>query len=646
MIRTDYLAGALLVLAFLAYSTGFDGPFLFDDYAALSANPRLKIDGTVFDAWRSAALSSGSGPLRRPIAMFTFALNQVAPGGLSPFALKLVNGLVHTALGVLVYLLASALFVQLRPGADRAQARWLGLLTAAIWLLHPLHVSTVLYAVQRMAQLAALFMVAGLLVFVRYRERWARVGANAAEVAAAGLWLSLLTVCAAYSKENGALLPLLVVVVEVCVFRGVWAGRTVAPLQRAGVTVVVLYFALLLLCVFFPPDFLTERFARREFSLQERVLTQLRLLWHYLSWLAVPNLGAMGFQHDDIAISRGLLQPLSTLLALLGWIAALLAAIILRRRFPLVLFALLFYLVGHSLESGVWPLEMVYEHRNYVPSIGPCMLLAALLAFPLTSRRASAPVGGVLIGAVLAVLLTLLLVRVDTWSDELRLAGINVKNHPTSSRSNYFYANALLTRYRHSKELGLEQQESRDALIASRYYLQRMYETNPRDVAALVMLHSLDAQFVSNAQDRRDWLGELEALLASRRLQASDMNALSSLIECLTAGGCDADRDRILRMLANLEARYPTNLNLLGLRYTYLLKTGASATELQAVLDLALKINPGRHEFLYRQIELHSKSQDVDGMYAATGQWLMYDRRRLRLLGLKSLFIMPADLER
>ncbi len=174
------------MLAFLAYSTGFGGPFLFDDFVALSANALLQIDGTVFDAWRSASLSSGSGPLRRPIAMFTFALNHVALGGLSPFALKLVNGLIHAAIGALIYLLASALFAQLRPGADRTQARWLGLLTAAIWLLHPLHVSTVLYAVQRMAQLAALFMVAGLLVFVRYRRAGRVLVRALAEVAGSG----------------------------------------------------------------------------------------------------------------------------------------------------------------------------------------------------------------------------------------------------------------------------------------------------------------------------------------------------------------------------------------------------------------------------------------------------------------------------
>ena len=63
------------------------------------------------------------------------------------------------------------------------------------------------------------------------------------------------------------------------------------------------------------------------------------------------------------------------------------------------------------------------------------------------------------------------------------------------------------------------------------------------------------------------------------------------------------------------------------------------------MLDLALTLDPGRQEFLYRQIELHARSQNVDGMYAAVGQWLLQDRRRLRLLGIKGLFITPADAE-
>ena len=40
------------------------------------------------------------------------------------------------------------------------------------------------------------------------------------------------------------------------------------------------------------------------------------------------------------------------------------------RRRAMWSFGLLWYLVGHSLESSLLSLELVFEHRNYVPSFG------------------------------------------------------------------------------------------------------------------------------------------------------------------------------------------------------------------------------------------------------------------------------------
>ena len=642
MSRTHLFCAALLALVFFAYSLGFDGPLLFDDYSAIRANILLQIDGTVFDEWRTAALSSRSGPLRRPVAMFSFALNHVAAGGASVFWIKLVNTLIHLATGALLFLLALPLFARLHPGADANKVRWLALLAAAIWLLHPLHVSTVLYAVQRMAQLSTLFVVLGLLMYVRYRQRWALGGASVPDVLAAALWLLLLTAGAAYSKESGALLPALVLVVEVCFFRGEWAGRRVVALHRASAAVLVLCAVALLLCMVWPPDFIANRYHGREFTLHERVLTQARILWHYVAWLVLPDIGAMGFQHDDILLSHGLLQPVSTLAAVVAWGAILAVAIALRQRYPLLLFALLFFLVGHSMESSVLPLEMVYEHRNYLPSIGLCMLLASLVLAPLWRDGGRRSGGWLLAAGVPLLLLVLLLIRIDTWSDGLRLAGVNAGNHPDSSRSNYFYANALLQRYRDSVDTGLSRQQAADTLIAARYYFEKMYDTNPRDVAALVMLHSLDAQFAPDAPDAGNWLTELETLLETRVLQASDINAMTALIECVNAGGCAADRARILTMLEKLEVRYPRNLQVLGWRYTYLLGQGAEPEQLDALVQRALAISPGRSEFLLRLIERRGAVGDVGGMYEAARQWLLHDARRLRLGHIKALFSMPG----
>ena len=53
---------------------------------------------------------------------------------------------------------------------------WPLALASCLWLLHALHVSTVLYTVQRMAQLSALFVFAGLLVYSYGRQRQRRSG--------------------------------------------------------------------------------------------------------------------------------------------------------------------------------------------------------------------------------------------------------------------------------------------------------------------------------------------------------------------------------------------------------------------------------------------------------------------------------------
>ena len=92
----------LLLLTLLCYAPGLAGPFLFDDGPALTGNPFLRIDGHALDDWRTASLSSNSGPLRRPLAMFSFTANHVAAGGIHALPVKLVNVLLHLGCGVLV----------------------------------------------------------------------------------------------------------------------------------------------------------------------------------------------------------------------------------------------------------------------------------------------------------------------------------------------------------------------------------------------------------------------------------------------------------------------------------------------------------------------------------------------------------------
>ncbi len=109
------------------------------------------------------------------------------------------------------------------------------------------------------------------------------------------------------------------------------------------------------------------------------MLTQARLLWLYVQWLFVPDISAFGLFHDDIELSTGIVSPPSTLIAIIGLLGVAGAALLMRRKAPVFSFAVLFFLASHALESSAFPLEMVFEHRNYLASFGPLFLLAYLI---------------------------------------------------------------------------------------------------------------------------------------------------------------------------------------------------------------------------------------------------------------------------
>jgi hypothetical protein len=619
----------------LAYSPGLLGPLFFDDVPNLVDNIFLDFDGSRFDEWRIAILSNDSGVLHRPLSMLTFAANRALTGELVPAQLKTTNLVVHLAVAGLLYqwflaLLASPALARVTGAAQ--QRKRIALFAAAIWLLHPLHVSTVLYAIQRMAQLAALFTVLGLLVYTRYRLRWAVRGAGSGEIISAALWLFLITLAAVLCKENGILLPWLVVAVEVFLFRGTWAGRENPVLRRAGWALIVLPLLALLLAFVLDPGWLDGRYARREFTLQERMLTQARLLWHYLHWLLVPDITAMGFHHDDIPLSRGLFSPATTALSLIAWLAAIAAAWVLRRRQALLAFGVIFFLVAHSLESSVWPLEMAYEHRNYLPAVAPCLLVAlgnAVLAARVRWWRVD-----VAAGIVAALLLLLLGLRAATWSDEFTLAHRGVIDHPDSPRANFAYANVLFKELQRSAEAGISEDERRGYAAGSRRYFMRMHELDDRDLAALVMLYQLDNSFFPTLPDRPDWLAVIEGVSRDRRLQSSDRTALTALVKYVAGPVASGDRERVQRLLQGLAQRYTRRPWLYTLRHR-LLESDPAATPdtLLALLHEGIAARPG-DPVLYPYLVKHHGTQDFAAGYEAIGGWLRHDRlhRELRFM--------------
>ncbi len=435
----------LLVLAaaiWLVYRPGLAGPYVFDDFQNITRNRPVAMDAFSFGNLMTAAFSKAEGSVGRPIPMASFAMNYFLTGSsFDPVAFKVTNLIIHCINAFMVFLLARVFF-RLRPSVVSSGATvpgerrilMLALFASALWALHPLQLTSVLYTVQRMTSMSAFFVLAGLLVFVHGRRKLDQNnGAGFAQMAAGiggGTALGLLC------KENAVLLPLLAATVELFFFeRESLSVRARRWLRLFYLCAIWLPIFAGLLFVLSNPDFVLRAYATRSFTLMERVLTESRVLFFYVSLIIYPLISRFGLYHDDFDLSTGLLSPPSTLIAIIAWVvigAALLAG---ARRRPLWGFGIAWFLVGHALESTVIGLEIVHEHRNYVPSVGLLIVLAYYLAAVAEKFRLNTRIVGV--GAI-CVLLTFGFVtysRAQSWSSRVSLFEFLVRHHPGSYRA-------------------------------------------------------------------------------------------------------------------------------------------------------------------------------------------------------------------
>jgi tetratricopeptide (TPR) repeat protein len=276
--------------------------------------------------------------------------------------------------------------------------------------------------------LAASFCLAGLLAYTAARQSYARQAGRGALLAMATA-IAAGTALAMLCKANGALLPVLALVLDGTVLRRL--GTTDAPQRR--LQCVVLWLPALLLLAYLAIFLATplQVLPERGWSVAQRLLTEPRALMSYLVLLAAPRVYSSGLYNDRFEVSSSLLQPWTTLPALALVIALLVLTWRLRNRRPEVSAAIAFFFAGHLMESTSIPLELYFEHRNYLP--------AALLAWPLAIMVANlqryARFRLAMGAALLLLLASLTWQRATVWSQPELLAKTWALQSPGSSRA-------------------------------------------------------------------------------------------------------------------------------------------------------------------------------------------------------------------
>jgi tetratricopeptide (TPR) repeat protein len=463
---------------------------------------------------------------------------------------------------------------------------WLPLVVTGLWLVHPLNLTTVLYIVQRMASLSALFTVCGLIFYVAGRRRmlagkhgfsWIMAGL----LACGGL--------AVLSKENGILLPLYMLAIEVALFRfrGV-GGRFDATIGGFFLLVVAIPAAVITVYLAtHTTGFLN--YAGRDFTLQERLLTQGRVLVFYLQMIVMPSIQKLGLYHDDIPLSHGLLDPPATLYSFMVLGGMLLTALALLRKRPLASLGILWFFAGHVLESSIIPLEMTHEHRNYLADYGILLALGSLIVeAPL--RRAGHLLNTALPAVFLIMLAYTTWLRSEEWSDNINHAVYEARHHPESFRS-VFAAGR----------------------IHARLAVQGRAESEPRAFELLERARSLDKTgimsditlvklgFLTGKPVATDRYESIIHKLEDFPLSSSDISSLRVLAEC-AGETCDipeATIDAIFQ--AALHTEHPEILTIYG--FYRINKRGDFASGL-ALFERALELEPRENQYWKNLINL------------------------------------------
>ena len=441
----------VLVLAWLAYRPGLTGGFLFDDFANL---PLLGETGPVDNAATfSRYITSGSAdPTGRPLSLLSFLID-ANDWPADPYPFKRTSILLHLLNGLLLFGLLRKLGTAL--GKTDRQTAFAALLGSALWLLHPFFVSTTLYIVQRETMLPATFMLLGLIGYLHGRELAA--AGRRAGVALAAASIVGCTILAVLSKANGALLPLLAWIVESVIlepqvtvehqatrraFAGVRWTMLIAPsvLLFAGVTKAAF------------DGFVNGVPAIRPWTLGERLLTEGRVLVDYLRLLWLPRPLSSGLFNDSFPVSTGILSPPSTLPCLLLIFGLLAVAWTRRKRHPAFALAILFFFAGQLLESTVIPLELYFEHRNYLPALLMFWPLALWICAPM-GATGNGRNGATLVPAAVRMMLAIALplgfagmtwMRAGLWGDERAQAIIWADRNPDSPRAQAYAAQVEL----------------------------------------------------------------------------------------------------------------------------------------------------------------------------------------------------------
>ena len=427
----------ICLLTFFSYSNTLSCPFLFDDFTNIQGNRHIRMSELTWPNILDAARNSPDS--KRPLANISFALNHYF-GEYQVMGYHVVNLAFHIVNVLLVYWIVaftiriddSRRAKNLSP-QQKCASCWIAPLAAILFAVHPIQIQAVTYIVQRMTNMCTMFCLLAMLLYILGRtttnkRKW--------------FYFALATVhwiAALATKEIAATLPLLILMYEWFFFQDLkrrWLLRHLPWMLALGVLLAAIS---LMFLGTTPLEKIQDGYEPRDFSMGERILTQFRVLILYITLLFYPAPDRLNLLHL-IPTSNSPVHPPVTLLSITLVVAIVGMAIALCKQQRILSFGIIWWLGCLAIESTIIPLEMIYEHRLYLPMLGFCWVVAYPLAHLATPRLTHSATLFLLLAVVLS---GLTYWRNHQWNQQIYFWNDVVHKSPQSARAHNNLGKAL-----------------------------------------------------------------------------------------------------------------------------------------------------------------------------------------------------------
>lgn len=354
----------LFIIILSIYSNTFDASWHFDDEQNILDRKAIHLSKLTWPQIKKTFFDD-EGKLYRPVACLSLALNYYI-GKTNIFGYHAVNISIHFLASIFLFLfIYHILNLPLLKARYGPNSYFIALFATVLWVINPIQTQAITYIVQRMASIAGMFYIMSMYFYLKGRTSQHNL------YKVIHYFLCLVAGILAFgSKENAAMLPISILLFDLFLIQGL----TKENIKKNSFILLVLIlipltFALILEGPsIFQPRHVFSGYEQRPFTLVERLLTEPRIILFYVSLLLYPMPDRLSISHD-ISISHSLINPLTTIISILVILIILCLTIIKSRKWPFISYCIIFYFLNHLIESSIFPLELIFEHRNYIPSM-------------------------------------------------------------------------------------------------------------------------------------------------------------------------------------------------------------------------------------------------------------------------------------